>query len=80
MTGSPFQVQREFKQKSLDQWTQRDVADWLESLFLQEYRTNFQGINGARLLQMNQNDFIALGVKQVGHRVNMERSLKRFMK
>lgn len=66
--------------KSLDQWTQRDVADWLESLFLQEYKPNFHGVNGVKLLQMTQNDFVALGVKQVGHRVNMERSLKRYMK
>nr|XP_037272545.1 LOW QUALITY PROTEIN: SH3 and multiple ankyrin repeat domains protein 3-like [Rhipicephalus microplus] len=75
-------VQREFRQKPLVEWSARDVSDWLESLFLQEYRPRFveAGITGVKLANMDSNDFMGLGVKQVGHRVNMERSLRRYMK
>lgn len=75
-------VQREFRQKPLIEWSARDVSDWLESLFLQEYRPRFieAGITGVKLANMDSNDFMGLGVKQVGHRVNMERSLRRYMK
>ncbi|CAN8022810.1 unnamed protein product, partial [Ixodes persulcatus] len=75
-------VQREFRQKPLIEWSARDVSDWLESLFLQEYRPRFieAGITGVKLANMDSNDFMGLGVKQVGHRINMERSLRRYMK
>uniref|UniRef100_A0A2R5L8X2 Putative ankyrin n=1 Tax=Ornithodoros turicata TaxID=34597 RepID=A0A2R5L8X2_9ACAR len=75
-------VQREFRQKPLMEWSARDVSDWLESLFLQEYRPRFveAGITGVKLANMDSNDFMGLGVKQVGHRLNMERSLRRYMK
>lgn len=75
-------VKREFRQKPLREWSNLDVSDWLDSLFLPEYKSKFSeaGITGAKLANMDNNDLMGLGVKQVGHRLNMERSLKRYQK
>ncbi|XP_023228101.1 uncharacterized protein LOC111628509 isoform X3 [Centruroides sculpturatus] len=75
-------VKREFRHKPLREWNSVDVSDWLDSLFLPEYKIKFSeaGITGAKLANMDNNDLMGLGVKQVGHRLNMERSLKRYQK
>lgn len=75
-------VQKEFRFKLLQEWTANDIADWLDSLFLPEYKQRFSeaGITGAKLANMDSNDLMGLGVKQMGHRLNMERSLKRYLK
>ncbi|CAL1261269.1 unnamed protein product [Larinioides sclopetarius] len=75
-------VQKEFRFKLLQEWTSNDIADWLDSLFLPEYKQRFSeaGITGAKLANMDSNDLMGLGVKQMGHRLNMERSLKRYLK
>ncbi|KAG8200115.1 hypothetical protein JTE90_018905 [Oedothorax gibbosus] len=75
-------VQKEFRFKLLQEWTPNDISDWLDSLFLPEYKQRFSeaGITGAKLANMDSNDLMGLGVKQMGHRLNMERSLKRYLK
>ncbi|XP_013785776.1 uncharacterized protein LOC106469813, partial [Limulus polyphemus] len=75
-------IQKEFRQKPLPQWSCKDVSDWLESLFLPEYKARFTeaGITGLNLMNINNKDLVGLGVKQVGHRLNIERSIKRYMK
>ncbi|XP_076349043.1 uncharacterized protein LOC143246344 isoform X2 [Tachypleus tridentatus] len=75
-------IQKEFRQKPLPQWSCKDVSDWLESLFLSEYKAQFTeaGITGLNLMNINNKDLVGLGVKQVGHRLNIERSIKRYMK
>ncbi|CAM1294964.1 Uncharacterised protein g1143 [Pycnogonum litorale] len=74
-------IQKEFRNKPLQQWSGKDVSDWLESLFMPEYKSNFEdaGITGNRLANLNNDDLSDLGVKRVGHRQNMERSLKRYL-
>uniref|UniRef100_T1J5G2 SH3 and multiple ankyrin repeat domains protein 3 n=1 Tax=Strigamia maritima TaxID=126957 RepID=T1J5G2_STRMM len=72
---------KDFGAKPLQQWTSRDVSDWLESLFMPEYKGSFEaaGINGSRLATIDNSALLELGVKRVGHRLNMERSLRRHM-
>ncbi|UYV71582.1 hypothetical protein LAZ67_8003743 [Cordylochernes scorpioides] len=73
--------QKSFRLKALHMWTEKDVCDWLESLYLPEYRGRFAeaGITGPKLARMDNNDLVGLGVRQVGHRINMERSLRRYL-
>ncbi|KAG8196802.1 hypothetical protein JTE90_027520 [Oedothorax gibbosus] len=84
MGGSipPIPQHKEFRQKPLHQWNMKDVSDWLESLFLPEYKITFAeaGITGSKLANMDNNDLMGLGVKQAGHRLNMERSIKWYLK
>lgn len=77
-TSAPEDVS--FRHKSLDEWTTRDTTDWLESLFMPEYKDSFENkqIDGSKLLRLNNESLINLGVRRVGHRVNMEKSLKRY--
>lgn len=74
-------IQKEFRNKPLQQWSGKDVSDWLESLFMPEYKTNFTeaGITGTTLATLDSDDLSELGVKRVGHRLNIERSLKRYL-
>uniref|UniRef100_A0A6A7G4R8 SH3 and multiple ankyrin repeat domains protein 3 n=1 Tax=Hirondellea gigas TaxID=1518452 RepID=A0A6A7G4R8_9CRUS len=71
---------RTFRTKCLDEWSTNDTTDWLESLFMPEYKHSFENkqMDGAKLLKINNESLINLGVRQVGHRVNMEKSLKRY--
>lgn len=71
---------RGFMYKALDEWSTRDTTDWLESLFMPEYKDSFENkqIDGAKLIKINNESLINLGVRRVGHRVNMEKSLKRY--
>ena len=68
-----------FAVKSVASWSCMDVLDWLESLGLPQYRVTFAkaGVDGSKLVVMGRNEFINLGVSQVGHRMNLERSVKK---
>ena len=71
---------RHFSSKPLEEWTIHDTADWLDSLFLNEYKTTFmkRNIDGNQLLRINNELLMNLGVKRLGHRLNMEKSLKHY--
>ncbi|XP_052102978.1 SH3 and multiple ankyrin repeat domains protein 2-like isoform X2 [Mytilus californianus] len=73
------QVTKPFSSKSVDNWQCLDVLDWLDSLKLSQYKTSFQQkcIDGKRLQNLSRNDYLDLGVTQVGHRMNLERSIKK---
>jgi len=74
-------IRREFRNKSLHDWSVMDSCDWLDSLFMPEYKVIFQqrGIDGKRLLRMDNATLLELGVKKLGHRMNIEKSLKRYL-
>ena len=61
------------------QWLCNDVLDWLDSLSMSQYKKEFQRqcIDGKRLLGLSRNNFIDLGVTQVGHRMIIERETKK---
>ncbi|XP_050736843.1 SH3 and multiple ankyrin repeat domains protein 2-like isoform X5 [Eriocheir sinensis] len=70
----------QFRHKTLTEWTTRDTTEWLESIFMPEYKDSFeeQDIDGRKLMGLNNDALINLGVRRVGHRVSMEKSLKRY--
>ncbi|KAK3572176.1 hypothetical protein QTP86_024849, partial [Hemibagrus guttatus] len=70
---------RPFASKPLPYWTKYDVADWLTYLNLAEHRERFldNEIDGSHLPSLTKEDFLDLGVSRVGHRMNIERALKR---
>ncbi|KAL8583266.1 hypothetical protein ACOMHN_043101 [Nucella lapillus] len=72
---------RGFQQKMVNQWRCEDVLDWLDSLDMGQYKPSFarNAINGQRLQALERNDYIELGVTQVGHRMDLQRSIKRLM-
>ncbi|ESP03122.1 hypothetical protein LOTGIDRAFT_171725 [Lottia gigantea] len=70
---------RPYQTKGVDTWLCTDVLDWLESLGMTQYKSSFAKncIDGPKLLMLGRNDYIQLGVTQVGHRMNLERSIKK---
>ncbi|CAL1544527.1 unnamed protein product, partial [Lymnaea stagnalis] len=68
-----------FATKSVSSWSCLDVLDWLDSLGLPQYRVSFAKacVDGSKLVDMGRNEFINLGVTQVGHRMSLERSVKK---
>lgn len=70
-----------FADKPVQLWTKHDVADWLESLNLQEHKKAFldNEIEGTHLPNLQREDLVDLGVTRVGHRMNIERGLKLLM-
>ena len=68
-----------FHDKMVVQWLCNDVLDWLDSLSMSQYKKEFQRqcIDGKRLLGLSRNNFIDLGVTQVGHRMIIERETKK---
>lgn len=72
---------REFRTKPLIGWTVVDVCDWLDSLFMSEYKAAFinQEVDGLKLASMTKKDLESLGVIRIGHTMNIEKSLKRYL-
>ncbi|NXH46860.1 SHAN2 protein, partial [Dicaeum eximium] len=70
-----------FTTKPVHLWTKPDVADWLESLNLGEHKETFMDneIDGTHLPNLQKEDLIDLGVTRVGHRMNIERALKKLL-
>ena len=68
-----------WKDKSVSAWGAQDVGDWLDSLEMGQYKAAFlaSGIDGPRLAGLARGDYIDLGVTQVGHRMDLQRSIKR---
>ncbi|XP_053474577.1 SH3 and multiple ankyrin repeat domains protein 1 [Ictalurus furcatus] len=77
----PPSPSKPFASKPLPYWTKYDVADWLAYLNLAEHRERFldNEIDGTHLPSLTKEDFLDLGVTRVGHRMNIERALRRVM-
>uniref|UniRef100_A0A673FXV6 SAM domain-containing protein n=1 Tax=Sinocyclocheilus rhinocerous TaxID=307959 RepID=A0A673FXV6_9TELE len=76
---TPPSPNQPFVSKPLPYWSKYDVADWLTYLNLAEHRDRFldNEIDGSHLPSLTKEDFLDLGVSRVGHRMNIERALKR---
>ncbi|XP_036367126.1 protein shank isoform X2 [Octopus sinensis] len=68
-----------YQNKSVEEWLYVDVLEWLDSLKLTQYKTNFSHhcIDGKKLLNLNRNDYLMLGITQVTHRLNLEKAIKK---
>lgn len=74
-------IRREFRNKTLPDWSVGDACDWLDSLFMPEYKAIFQqrAIDGKKLMRIDNATLLELGIKKLGHRMNIEKSLKRYV-
>ncbi|CAL8078487.1 unnamed protein product [Orchesella dallaii] len=74
-------IRREFRNKTLPDWSVGDACDWLDSLFMPEYKAIFQqrAIDGKKLMRIDNATLLELGIKKLGHRMNIEKSLKRYL-
>ena len=75
------QHQKEFRAKPLIGWSTTDVCNWLDSLFMPEYKPAFlqNEIDGFKLASITKSELELLGVIRVGHMLNIEKSLKRYL-
>ncbi|KAK7494609.1 hypothetical protein BaRGS_00014262 [Batillaria attramentaria] len=76
-----MKTDRPFQSRAVDTWQCSDVLDWLDSLDMSQYKPSFarNNVDGQRLQALERNDYIELGVTQVGHRMDLQRSIKRLM-
>ena len=81
MPAKKQQGQKEFRNKPLIGWTTVDVCDWLDSLFMPEYKPAFiqNEIDGFKLASITKSELETMGVIRVGHMMNIEKSLKRYL-
>ncbi|XP_033102065.1 SH3 and multiple ankyrin repeat domains protein 3-like isoform X3 [Anneissia japonica] len=77
--STSFQASNSFQDKELSTWQPEDVADWLISLKLGEYRESFleNEISGEHLMALSKEDFTELGVTRIGHRLTIEKHLRK---
>lgn len=80
-TKNAASTKNSFRNKPVEDWFYVDVLDWLESVQMQQYKVNFANhcIDGKKLLNLKRAEYITLGVTQVGHRMNLERSIKKLV-
>mmetsp|Transcript_20992 Transcript_20992/g.59053 ORF Transcript_20992/g.59053 Transcript_20992/m.59053 type:complete len:766 (-) Transcript_20992:219-2516(-) len=66
------------KAKPLGEWTQQDVSNWLASIGLDRYRDLFfyNEIDGEMLLDIDDDDLLALPIERLGDRKKILRRLK----
>jgi SH3/ankyrin repeat-containing protein len=71
----------DYLNKPIETWTMKDVGAWLVSLQLAEHQDRFveNNMNGELLTRLDRNKLISLGVSQVGHRMALERAIKKAM-
>lgn len=69
----------DFRLRPVATWSVRDVSNWLESLQMSGHCASFlaHSVDGHRLMELGRSELIALGVSQVGQRMNLERAIKR---
>ena len=74
-------AKKEFRNKPLIGWSVGDVCDWLDSLFMPEYKPAFvqSEVDGFKLASITKGELEAMGVIRVGHMMNIEKSLKRYL-
>ena len=74
-------VKKEFRNKPLIGWSVGDVCDWLDSLFMPEYKPAFvqNEVDGFKLASITKGELESMGVIRHGHMMNIEKSLKRYL-
>ena len=78
-SDSPNRVGADFRRRPVATWSVSDVTQWLNSLQMSGHCQSFMAhaVDGSRLMALGRAELIALGVSQVGQRMNLERAIKR---
>ena len=80
-TGAKTNDVTALNQKPVTDWTVDDVSCWLRGLGLTTYIQIFaeNEIEGSHLPDLGKDDLLELGVTRVGHRLTIEKSLKKLL-
>ena len=78
-SDSPNRDGSNFGCRPVATWSVNDVAQWLDSLHMGRHCDMFvaHSVDGHRLMELGRSELLALGVSQVGQRMNLERAIKR---
>ncbi|RWS25465.1 hypothetical protein B4U80_13075 [Leptotrombidium deliense] len=70
--GPPPSLQKHYpmayQRKSIVDWIPEDVCDWLVSIGMIEHKNKFEYISGMKLLRLDNNDLMGIGIRQGQHR------------
>ena len=78
--ASQIKHQITFPRKSMVDWSPEDVSDWLTSIGMSDHRKSFEPLNGVKLLRLENNDLIGIGMKQAQHRVYVLEKIKQYLR
>lgn len=65
-----------YARKSLVEWNESHVQEWLQRIGMAEHRPKFECFNGAKMLRLNNNELATIGVRQPQHRIYILEKLK----
>jgi hypothetical protein len=79
--GTKTAASGSFQNRTVLEWSEEDVCDWLGSMEMPEYAAGFKagGITGSRLTTLDNRDWERLGVTKITHRLNIIKSMKKYM-
>ncbi|RWS16711.1 ankyrin repeat domain containing protein 35-like protein [Dinothrombium tinctorium] len=81
--GPPPSLQKHysggFQRKSMVDWTPEDVSDWLISIGMAEHKSKFEFISGVKLLRLDNNDLMGIGIRQGQHRCYILEKMKQHL-
>lgn len=65
----------------METWSTEEVGEWLDAIGLGEYKAVFADncIEGETLVSMSKSDIKELGVEKVGHRVKLDKEIKKLI-
>ncbi|XP_053200844.1 uncharacterized protein LOC128385930 isoform X2 [Panonychus citri] len=80
--GPPPSLQKHpatFPRRSMVDWSEEDVCDWIASIGMIDHRSKFEFINGVKLLRLDNNDLIGIGVRPSQHRCFILEKIKQHL-
>jgi len=65
-----------FTRKAVIEWTSDDVQEWLKCIGMAEHKSKFEFFNGAKLMRLDNNALLGVGIRQQQHRIYLLDKLK----
>ncbi|KAI1294807.1 hypothetical protein HDE_05700 [Halotydeus destructor] len=82
----PSQIQQQpqrqvpaFLRKSMVEWVSDDIQEWLTTIGMGEHTGKLEGLTGVKLLRLDQNNLMELGIRQAQHRVYIQEKVKQLL-
>lgn len=68
-----------FARKSIVEWQPDDVISWLQAIGMAEHQAIFEGLTGVKLLRVDNNDLMGVGVRNPQHRTYILEKVKQLV-
>jgi hypothetical protein len=68
-----------FPRKAMINWSHTDVSDWLTSIGMSDHRPSFESLNGLKLLSLDNNHLMNIGIKNPQHRLYLLDKIKQYV-